>query len=346
MTAYTATHKLWSSLLGSLTFASQVVPLGRLWCRRLWWEGNRLFPRSRPHLLRPLPRHLHHHLSQWLAPGLLRASVPWRAPSPHVTVYTDASDHGWGYQADSGLQGRGQWSPADRERHINVRELMVPLLFLRHQRQLTHLHLSFHMDNVAAVHCVQKMGSSRSLPLLRATEQLFSLAASRHLTLSAVHLPGRSNVWADALSRTAASSVEWSLDPDAFHDLVDLYGEPEVDLFASTTNHLLPQFLTRTVATAAGGPDALLTSWHLWRYVYLFPPPTASMMLAVCRRLEDYRGQVLLVAPLWKAQPWCQRLLRWCPQPLPLSRHAITGPGFLQSGMSSAFHVWSFFRGV
>ena len=266
--AYNFNHKLWVSLMGSLNFAAQVVPLGRLWCRRLWWEGNHLFPRSRPHQLQPVPHHLHRMLEQWLAPGLLHASVPWRSLPPQMTVYTDASDYGWGYQADDGLQGRGLWSPSDKKRHINVRELMVPLLFLRQHRHLAHLHICFHMDNVVAVHCVRRMGSSRSLPLLRTSELLFTLAASRHLTLSAVHLPGRDNVWADALSRTGSSSVEWALHPDSFQDLVELYGRPEVDLFAAPDNHLLPLYLTRTMTTEAGGPDALLTEWNTWNYIY------------------------------------------------------------------------------
>ena len=344
--AKTYNHKLWASLMGSLTFAAQVVPLGRLWCRRLWWEGNHLFPRSCPHHLHPVPHYVHRLLQQWLDPDLLSVSVPWRCPPPQLQVYTDASDSGWGYQAAEGIQGRGLWSPEDRERHVNVRELMVPLLFLHQQSHLTHLHICFHMDNVAAVQCVRRMGSSRSLPLLRTSESLFTLAASRQLTLSAVHLPGRHNVWADALSRQEMSSVEWSLHPDAFQDLVELFGCPEIDLFATTDNHMLPLYLTRKVATQAGGPDALMTSWATWEYVYLFPPPAAAIMTAVCRLLQNFRGRVLLIAPLWKAQPWCQQLLRWCPRPLPLSRHSILGRGFLMSGMSSDFHAWNFSRNV
>ena len=344
--ATTCTHRVWTSLMGSLNFAAQVVPLGRLWCRRLWWEGNRTLPRSHPHQLRPLPFHLRTLLHQWVKPGLLNASVPWRASPPRLTVCTDASDIGWGYQADNGIQGRGRWSRSDRRKHINVRELMVPLLFLCQQPDLHDCHIRFHLDNVAAVHCIHKQGSSRSLPLLRASENLMSLAASRHLTLSALHLPGRHNVWADALSRSEDSSVEWSLHPDTFSDLVDLFGQPDIDLFASVENHHLPLYLTRSLPTAAGGPDALLTTWTSWSYVYLFPPPAAVVMSAVCRRLRDFRGRVLLVAPLWKAQPWCQQLLQWCPHPLPLSRNAIVGRGFLQSRMCSDFHAWSFSRRV
>ena len=159
---------------------------------------------------------------------------------------------------------------------------MVPLLFLLHHDHISQIHLCFHMDNVAAVQCVCKMGSSRSLTLLIASEKLFRDAAARHLSLSAVHLPGHSNVWVDALSRTQDSSMEWTLQPDAFQDIVAVYGEPEVDLFASEDNHQLPHFLTRTVATESRGPDALRVPWERWRYVYpfLLPQPPSWLQCA------------------------------------------------------------------
>lgn len=223
---------------------------------------------------------------------------------------------------------------------------MMPLLFLRHQTHLARLHICFRMDNVVAVHCVRRTGSSSSLPLLQTTELLFTLAASCHLTLSVVHLPGRDNVWPDELSRTESWSVEWALHPEAFQGLVELFGRPEVNLLAATDNHLLPLYLTRTVTTEAGGPGTFMTMWDTWSYIYLFPTPAAAVMMAVCGRLQDFRGRVLLVASLWKVQPWCQQLFRWCPHPLPLSSHSITGRGFLQSGMSSDFHAWCFSRNV
>ncbi|MPD00845.1 hypothetical protein E2C01_096346 [Portunus trituberculatus] len=173
--------------MGSLTFAAQVTPLGPLWCRRLWWEGNRVFPRAAPHHLCPVPPHLHRLLRQWLSPGLLETAVPWKLSALQLQVYTDASDSGWGFQASNGRQGRERWEQADAQRHVNVRELTVPLLSPQKQADLRQLHVCFYMDNVVAVTCVKRMGYSRSISLLRTSEALFNLAASRHLTLSAVH---------------------------------------------------------------------------------------------------------------------------------------------------------------
>jgi len=43
--------------------------------------------------------------------------------------------------------------------------------------------------------------------------------------------------------------------------LIKIYGSPQVDLFASPTNHRLQEFLTKTVERNAGGPDALKEDW-------------------------------------------------------------------------------------
>lgn len=47
--------------------------------------------------------------------------------------------------------------------HI-LRDLMVPVRFMEQRGRLQGLHLCFHMDNVAVVHCPARMGSSGSLP--------------------------------------------------------------------------------------------------------------------------------------------------------------------------------------
>ena len=94
--------------------------------------------------------------------------------------------------------------------------------------------------------------------------------------------------------------------------------------------------------TPAGGPDALRMDWNDWTYIYMFPLPTPSVMTEVCSRLGDLRGRVLFIAPLWTAHQWCMTMLRWCQDPLPLNHLALEGYGIRHSGLSSAFHTWSF----
>ena len=113
---------------------------------------------------------------------------------------------------------------------------------------------------------------------------------------------------------------------------------PEVDLYAPSENQRPPQYNTRTSVTQAGGPNALRSDWNKRSHFNLFPPPTPSGSTEVCSRLWPFRGQVPLVAPRRKAQPWHATQLRGWPEPSPRNHLALVGCGLHQSGMSCC--IW------
>lgn len=336
------TRRQWEGLLGALNFAAEVVPLGRLRHRRLVREVNAAIPVLPRDLLRPVPRFLSNLLLPWLHTNVLLRWVPWVAPPPSLRVATDASDLGWGYQSSQGHQNHGGWKGRLREAHINIRELHVAYRFLLVHKDIRDIGIAFEMDSVAAVYCINRQGTSRSEDLLSLSEKIFREAHSRSLLLSAVHVPGVQNSWADALSRFRGTSVEWQLCPKVFRSLLDRWGSPEVDLFASPSTALLPHYLARDIRTPTGGPDAFSEDWNRWRYIYLFPPPSTTVLLRVCRHLRTFRGKVLLLAPWWPAQPWFGELQRWCPNPLMLGNACLVNnlPPRLQTTLR--LHAWSF----
>ncbi|KAK3886844.1 hypothetical protein Pcinc_009030 [Petrolisthes cinctipes] len=299
----TFSRRQWESLLGSLNFAAPAMPLGRLKHRRLTREVNLHLSPAHRDLPRQVSPSLHRLLRPWLRPGALRQRVPWVFPPPGITVATDASDVGWGYQSCLGHQRCGGWKEGERLLHINARELMVAKEWLNRHPQFARIGVRFDMDNVAAVQCLQKQGTVRSEILLSLSEQIFAIAAKRDIHLSARYVPGRENDWADALSRFRGTSVEWQLRPLVFESLCLRYGTPEVDLFASPSTALLPLFLTFSSRTEAGGPDAFTEDWNRWGHLYLFPPPATSVLLKAILKLRTFRGRVLLIAPRWPAQP-------------------------------------------
>ncbi|KAK3880633.1 hypothetical protein Pcinc_014878 [Petrolisthes cinctipes] len=300
----TFSRRQWESLLGSLNFAAPAMPLGRLKHRRLMREVNLHLSPAHRDLSRQVSPSLHRLLRPWLRPGALRQRVPWVFPPPGITVATDASDVGWGYQSCLGHQRCGGWKEGERLLHINARELMVAKEWLNRHPQFARIGVRFDMDNVAAVQCLQKQGTVRSEIPLSLSEQIFAIAAKRDIHLSARYVPGRENDWADALSRFRGTSVEWQLRPLVFESLCLRYGTPEVDLFASPSTALLPLFLTFSSRTEAGGPDAFTEDWNRWGHLYLFPPPATSVLLKAILKLRTFRGRVLLIAPRWPAQPW------------------------------------------
>ena len=109
----TFTRHQWESHMGSLNHASLIVPLGRLRARRLLHEGFVAFkdlPRDSPV---PFPRCLKIFLRWWSTPNRLDHSASWTSPTPFLTLTTDASDKGWGYQSSQGHQGQGTWLPSE-----------------------------------------------------------------------------------------------------------------------------------------------------------------------------------------------------------------------------------------
>ncbi|XP_063602946.1 uncharacterized protein LOC134778940 [Penaeus indicus] len=307
----------WESLLGSLNHAAEIIPFGRIHLRHLQLEGRAAFTSNNRDKMVFFPRHIRSHLRWWLRRKRLMSVSPWVPKTPSLILTTDASDWGWGYQSSKGHQGSGLWKKSMRRRHINVRELQVVIKALHLEKYFLDMSIQVLSDNIATVYCINKQGSSRSKTLLKSLEILFRVVKQRRLHLTASHLEGRKNQWADTLSRQTTSSVEWALDQEVFQKIAQKYGHPQIDLFASHSNPRIERYLTRAEVTVEGGPDAFLEDWNKWKSIYLFPPPLTSIMLRVINHLRSYKGKVLLIAPLWEAQPWIQYLLHWCPQPLP-----------------------------
>ncbi|KAK3893348.1 hypothetical protein Pcinc_002783 [Petrolisthes cinctipes] len=253
----TFSRRQWESLLGSLNFAAPAMPLGRLKHRRLTREVNLHLSPTHRDLPRQVSPSLHRLLRPWLRPGALRQRVPWVFPPPGITVATDASDVGWGYQSCLGHQRCGGWKEGERLLHINARELMVAKEWLNRHPQFARIGVRFDMDNVAAVQCLQKQGTVRSEILLSLSEQIFAIAAKRDIHLSAPlrarageRLGGRPIQVQGDVSRVATASpcVRVSLP-----SLRDTGGGP----IRLPSTALLPLFLTFSSRTEAGGPGRL-----------------------------------------------------------------------------------------
>ena len=334
--------RLWESLLGSLNYAAQVVPLGRLRVRRLIRCGLQHFSQLDRDTLVPPPRRAVRRLGWWLSEGRLSSRASWVPPVPGLSLTTDASNTGWGYQSSLGHQGAGLWNEVEARFHINVKELRTVYIALLREPSLRQCVIRVLLDNMTSVHCINKQGTVRSSSLLRASELLLGEAHRRGLLLIASYLAGTGNTWADALSRGSTSSIGWSLTPSCFADLRDWAGCPVIDLFASQEDHQLPRFLSRTLRTPSGGPDAFSEDWNRWKFIYLFPPPNTQVMLRVMALLEGFRGQALLVAPRWETQPWFAALARLRPRSLPLPLDALVQEfpaDFMESLRLTAWHI-------
>ena len=112
------------------------------------------------------------------------------------------------------------------------------------------------------------------------------------ITLKARHIPGCLNVMADILSRSnQGQSTEWSLHPQVFKQICQMWFTPHVDLFTTHLNHNLPLYVSPVPDPNAWDIDALNINWMaLTAYFY---PPTALLYRVIQNQamlLPDHRN--------------------------------------------------------
>lgn len=194
------------SLLGKLNFACRIMPMGRVFCRRL--AAATAGVRAPHHYIRLVQDH-REDLKVWdsfLTSYNGRTLWQDRVVSNFdLELFTDAAGSG-GFGAF--LQGRwsaGEW-PAEWQETGLVRNLAVLELFpivlavelwgedFRNRR------VRFHCDNLGVVQAINN-NSASSPPVVRLLRHLVLTCLRINCFVSAVHVPGVDNSVADALSR-------------------------------------------------------------------------------------------------------------------------------------------------
>ena len=81
--------------------------------------------------------------------------------------------------------------------------------------------------------------------------------AEREIWVTACHVAGKNNTQADRASRHFDDNTEWMLRQDIFLSITQLWGKPEIDLFASRLNAQLPCYASWKPDPGASFTDAL-----------------------------------------------------------------------------------------
>ena len=235
-----------SQLLGSLNWASGLIPLGRLYLRPLQRHFH-LLGLTDPFtpLRRSDPLVLANLLRQWLDPRFLTSGIPICPFQGDLKIFTDASRQGWGaHMGDSKISGT--WTLTDRKLHINCLEFKAVTLALQHWAPLLQgRQVMVATDNSTVVSYINKQGGTRSPTLLRLAVNLFLWLESQGIIVRARHIPGCLNVIADHLSRpNQPIPTEWFLHPEIVSRIFRVWGTPEVDMFATLSNSHLSRFMS------------------------------------------------------------------------------------------------------
>ena len=301
---------LLESLMGKIVSVEKVVPWGRLNYRAFQQVLLRELRMGRSFRWVKCTEDARKDLLWWGDSQNLTQWVPLTPPQPQVVVLTDASTKGWGATC-SDWTLNGVWSLQESKEHINCLEMKAVLLTLQSRREsLRGKVVCFRIDNLSVVFYLNKQGGTRSLSLLKYTEQVLRLAAELNIVIQAVHIKGELNVLADMLSREGlVLKNEWRLSARTFEWVCreSPWGLPTVDLFANRLNKQLSMYFSPCHDNQAMGVDALLCSWPNL-VCYAFPPTTILDKVAL-KIQQERPSRLLLVAPWWPTKPWFPTLM-------------------------------------
>jgi hypothetical protein len=258
------------------------------------------------------------HLQAWNGRALFQKPVD-------LVIETDTSRKGWGAFCQ-GISTGGPWCLEEKRLHINCLELIAGSLAIKtFTKGRVCAHVKLLMDNTAAVAYINKMGGTQSQVLSNLALDLWEWCIHHQMEVSAQHLPGHLNTRADRESRQLPDSSDWKLNPEMFQALAERWGPLEIDLFASRLSHQLPTFVSWRPDPLAVHSDAFSLSWQSMKG-YAFPP-FALIGQCLQQMLTQKVEQLILVAPVWPAQPWYPILLQLCtdiPLLFPMSSALLT----------------------
>ena len=96
-------------------------------------------------------------------------------------------------------------------------------------------------DNVTAIAYINNMDGIESETC---NNIAFRIWTENNMRISSAHIPGKDNIEADHQLRILQDATEWKLYPELFQKIVDKFGKPDTDLFASRINRQLKSYVS------------------------------------------------------------------------------------------------------
>lgn len=253
---------------------------------------------------------------------------PIQLPKTDRVIESDSSLTGYGaHDVTHNKQFSGIWKDTERDEHINVLELKAAFLAVKYfcERSVNE-HVQLMLDNTTAIKYIVKMGG-RIPKLNKLVKEMWCWCVQKHIWITVYHIPGKLNTRADALSRQKLNDdMEWSLDINVFKKVMNIFGQCNIDMFASKKNCRLPKYVSYTPDCKAVAINAFSLRWNNYS-AYMFPP--FSLIGSVLQKIEQDEADATLVVPLFSTQPWFPRLLQMTieqPRILPPIRKTLWHP--------------------
>ncbi|KAE8591808.1 hypothetical protein XENTR_v10018578 [Xenopus tropicalis] len=238
------TIQMCTRVLGLIVSTMEAVPFAQFCLQPLQTAVLKLWNRISLYQKITLPENTLRSLSRWLTPEQLTQGKTFLEPV-WLIVTTDVSLNKWG-ATFQGRAAQGFWTQEEARLPINILELRAILLALHSwEHLLRNQVVRIQSDNATAVAYINRQGSTRSNKANQEVTLILEWAERTTTQLSAIHIPGVSNVEADFPTRHHLDPGEWQLHQDAFLCLTGKWGVPEINLMASRHNRRVPRFYAR-----------------------------------------------------------------------------------------------------
>ena len=133
------------------------------------------------------------------------------------------------------------------------------------------------------------------------TREIWKWAENRHIYLHASYIASSDNVEADRLSRIKNQDTKWELNYKYFEKILNVFGTPNIDLFATRYNTKCKKFFSWAPDRAATQVDAFTVNWNKLNF-YAFPP--FCLILQILIKIKREKATGIIVIPDWPNQPW------------------------------------------
>lgn len=247
-----------------------------------------------------LPDSLSEDFRWWLS-NIDTCNASIRSSQYCLEIYSDASRTGWGISC-SGKTASGRWSQDELVHHINYLELLAAFFGIKiFAKDLSNCEILLRIDNTTAISYINRMGGIQFPHLNSLSRKIWQWCEQRDIFIFASYISSSDNYVADQESRRINADVEWELADDAFLKICRIFGQPEIDLFASRLNKKCHKFVSWHRDPEAFAIDAFTLSWSDC-YFYIFSP--FCLILRVLQKNFNDKGEGIVVVPLWPSQPW------------------------------------------
>jgi len=223
------------------------------------------------------------------------------------TIFSDASKTGWGCHHNN-VESPGWWSSTQKHLHINVLEsLAVEMALQIFAKKWSNTQILLRVDNDTAISYINRYGGCHNEDLLRIAKRIWKFCEERQLFIFASYIKSKDNFKADANSRAQIDESEWILRSDCFQRIVNSFGSPQIDLFASHLSNKCPRFCSWHPDPKSEAVDAFTVDWN-FDLGYAFPP--FCVIPRVLKKLRISQCKCIVVVPDWPSQSWYPEFMR------------------------------------